>query len=112
MSRRWPNWRTRRPGGGSLLPSENETTAQSSQRPTADVDAGLISQCAGRVRLPSTRELNFDDVERQPHPSRVEPHYQTRELLNALLEPPEALADFLLDPSLLPKRPPTAARAS
>lgn len=82
--------------------------------PSTPSSASLITQCAKAVRGPSARrELNFDDTD---PPRRLASgwacHFPTKRSTDALLEPPAALADFLRDPSLLPKKPPTAARAS
>lgn len=107
-------------GTGSVLPrvvEEPEVTARETARPTDDVAVEGFCQ---QPPPPSTvRELNFDDVGSATWHlrSRGRPkggaHHASKQALDALIQPPrDGIADFLLDPSLLPKRPPCAARPS
>jgi len=93
----------------SRLPEPEPTVLETEPRAHEERIDGFCRQ----PPPPSTiRELNFDDVQRAAKYRNGPPCHATKREIDALLEPPAQLADFLLDRSLLPKRPPCATRSS
>lgn len=105
--------RAKRGGTGSAPPIDRDVDARPSRPPAPITEASFVEQCASAVRAPDSRsELNFDDdAPRTRRGMNGGAHYQTKHDTKKLLERPAALADFLLDPSLLPKKPPPTRTA-